>query len=123
MVRRAMRRRKSGDIQLTDGMPERRSSIRFPIERAVQVRVLGDQNQEVCTGRTINMSSSGILFTTDRQLEPGWPAEVAVSWPVSLDNQCALKLVVRGRIVRTEPGRAAVQFQQYEFRTMGSKTF
>jgi hypothetical protein len=32
-----------------------------------------------------------------------------------------LKLMARGRIVRTEQGRAAVEIQQYEFRTMGAQ--
>jgi len=43
-----------------------------------------------------------------------------VSWPAQLDNKCALKLVARGRIVRAEPGKVAIEIQQYEFRTAGS---
>jgi hypothetical protein len=32
-----------------------------------------------------------------------------------------LKLVARGRVARLEQGRAAIEIQQYEFRTQGSK--
>jgi hypothetical protein len=71
-------------------------------------------------GTTINMSSGGVLFDTDQVLLPGKRVEMAISWPAQLDNKCSLKLVARGRVVRFEPGRAAVEIQQYEFRTMGT---
>jgi hypothetical protein len=34
----------------------------------------------------------------------------------------ALKLVARGRVVRSEDGMAAIEIQQYEFRTAGINT-
>lgn len=100
---------------------ERRSSSRFPIEREVFYRVLNKRSQnESGSGITKNMSSSGILFTTEHTLLPGKRVEVAISWPAQLDNKCPLKLIARGRVVRSEPGLAAVEIQQYEFRTMGA---
>jgi hypothetical protein len=36
---------------------------------------------------------------------------------VQLNNEVALKLVARGRVVRFEEGHAALEIQQYEFRT------
>ncbi len=68
------------------------------------------------------MSSTGILFTTDRELTPGRRVELAISWPAQLDGSCPLKLVASGRVVRAEPGRAAMEIYQYEFRT-ASRTF
>jgi hypothetical protein len=38
-----------------------------------------------------------------------------------LNNKTALKLVARGRVVRFEGGRAAIEIQQYEFRTQSSQ--
>lgn len=70
-------------------------------------------------GSTINISSNGVLFTVDRMIVPGRRVEVAISWPAQLDNKCMLKLVARGRVVRFEEGRVAVEIQQYEFRTAG----
>jgi len=46
--------------------------------------------------------------------------EVSISWPAQLNNQCALRLVARGRVVRFEQGRAALEIQQYEFRTQSA---
>lgn len=100
---------------------ERRTSNRFPIEREVYYRVLNKRSQnESGSGITRNMSSSGILFTTEHTLLPGKRVEVAISWPAQLDDKCPLKLIARGRVVRSEPGLAAVEIQQYEFRTMGA---
>lgn len=67
------------------------------------------------------MSSGGILFSTQHMLLPGKRLEMAISWPAQLDNRCALKLVARGRVVRYDGGRAAVEIQQYEFRTLGAQ--
>ena len=101
---------------------ERRTSDRFPIERDVRYRVLNRKTaDEFGAGRTINISSTGILFSTEQLLLPGKRLELSVSWPAQLDNQCPLKLVARGKVVRYEPGCAAVEIQQYEFRTQGSR--
>ena len=97
---------------------ERRLSDRFPIEREVRYRVLNKRGgDEAGDGRTINMSSSGVLFTTDHMLLPGRRLELSISWPAQLDNKCPLRLVARGRVIRFEPGRTAIEIQQYEFRT------
>ena len=103
--------------------PDRRHSDRFPIQREVRYRVLSKRSgEEAGDGRTINISSSGVLFTSEHILVPGKRMELSISWPAQLDNKCALKLVARGRVVRFEEGRAAIEIQQYEFRTQGSNS-
>ncbi len=99
---------------------DRRSAVRFPIEQEVRYKVFNRNTIEVGSGRTINMSSNGILFTTQRALNPGERLELAVNWPAYLDNRCALKLVTTGRVVRSEDGKAAIAIERYEFRTQGS---
>ena len=103
-------------------VPERRSADRFPIEREVRYRTLNKRTgPEEGTGKTINISSNGVLFTTDHVLVPGKLVELSISWPAQLDNKCQLKLVAKGRVARMEKGQAAVEIKQYEFRTQGSK--
>lgn len=103
------------------GRVERRGADRFPLERDIRYKIVSKRlGHEQGAGKTVNMSSSGLLFTTDATLLPGKKVEVAVSWPAQLENRCALKLIARGRIVRAEKGRAAVEIHQYEFRTMGA---
>jgi PilZ domain len=100
---------------------DRRAADRFPIERDIRYKVLSKKNgDEAGTGKTINISSTGVLFTTERLLVPGRRLEVSISWPAQLNQKCALKLVARGRVVRFEQGRAAIEIQQYEFRTLGA---
>ena len=100
---------------------DRRHSDRFPIEREVRYRVLNKRSsEETGDGKTINISSSGVLFTVEHMLLPGRRMELAISWPAQFNNKCALKLVARGRVVRFEGGRAAIEIQQYEFRTQSS---
>ncbi len=82
--------------------------------------MLTKRGEETGVGRTVNMSSSGVLFTSEQPLFPGRRLELSVSWPAQLDNKCPLKLVARGKIVRSDAGLAAIEIQQYEFRTAGS---
>jgi len=102
---------------------DRRNADRFPIEREVRYKVLSRKSStegESGVGMTVNMSSNGVLFTTDRYLLPGRRLEVSISWPAQLNSKVALKLVARGRVVRSEAGRAAIEIHQYEFRTQAS---
>ncbi|MCP5118928.1 MAG: PilZ domain-containing protein [bacterium] len=103
---------------------ERRGSSRFPIERAVRFKVMSRRTEaEPGRGHTVNMSSNGVLFTTDQELTPGRRVELSISWPAQLNGTCPLKLVAKGRVVRTEPGKAAIEIQQHEFRTLGANGF
>jgi len=97
---------------------DRRQADRFPIEREVRYKVLNRKNaDEIGFGKTINMSSNGVLFTTEQYLLPGRRLELSISWPAQLNSTVALKLVARGRVVRFVEGQAAIEIKQYEFRT------
>ena len=103
------------------GKTDRRTSDRFPMEREIRFKMLSKRlGDESGGGTTVNMSSGGIYFQSDKPLIPGKRLEMAISWPAQLDNRCALKLIARGKVVRYEAGCAAVEFQQYEFRTVGA---
>jgi hypothetical protein len=92
------------------------------IEREIQYRVLnGNQKDLEARGKTLNISSSGILFTAAEALIPGRRIEMTIDWPAQLDNKCALKLVARGRVVRFAGDRAALEILQHEFRTRGRR--
>ncbi len=103
---------------------ERRASGRFPIQQEVIYTLLDGRNRsEMVAGRTVDMSSGGILFTTSESLDPGKRLEISVNWPARLDGTCRLKLVAMGRVVRSEADRAAIAIEHYEFRTQGTKAF
>lgn len=105
-------------MYLNSQQTERRAADRFPIEREVRYKVLTKRaNDETGVGRTVNMSSTGILFTTENMMLPGRRLELAISWPAQLNNETPLKLVARGRVIRCQGGKTAIEIQQYEFRT------
>lgn len=109
-------------MSLSTRLPERRASGRMAIEREVQYRVLNrGQVDAQAAGRTVNISSSGVLFTSQHVMIPGRRLEIAIDWPVPLNGTCALKLVARGRVVRLEGDCVAIEILQHEFRTRGSR--
>lgn len=97
---------------------ERRRSSRFPIERELRYKTLNLRTEpQTGTGKTMNISSSGVLFTTEHEFPVGTRLEVTISWPAQLNERCMLNLVARGRVSRFGKGHVALQIQQYEFRT------
>jgi hypothetical protein len=101
-------------------LAERRGNSRFPLQEEVKYRVLQSRNKPVAgAGKTLNIGSHGILFTTENQLPIGHVVELSVDWPAMLDGTCALKFVAVGRVVRSDPHRAAVRIDRYQFKTRG----
>lgn len=100
---------------------DRRASQRLPIEQEVHYRVHSRNAAGITAcGQTVNISSSGVLFSTEQALLPGRSVELNITWPAQLDKKCALKLVAQCRVVRCQDGRAAVEIVQHEFRTRSS---
>ena len=100
---------------------DRRLSHRLPIERDVRYRVLSGKSVSIQgTGKTLNISSGGVLFTTESPLPKGERAEISVSWPAQLNDALPLKLVALGRLVRCDDTQAALAIERYEFKTVGS---
>jgi hypothetical protein len=99
---------------------DRRLAVRFPIEQEVRYKVIKGNTVEVGSGRSLNISSNGLLFTTERKLAPQERVEVAVNWPAQLNHKLPLKLVTTGRVVRSEDHQAAIEIERYEFYTQGA---
>lgn len=100
------------------GGADRRTNARFPCRLAVSYQALEHPFLSgVATSETLNISSKGLLFSTEEALQPGQLLQVSVDWPARLENQVPLKLVAEGRIVRNTNGQAAMRIDKYEFRT------
>ena len=83
----------------------------------------GQRIAETGTGRTVNISSGGVWFSTENMLTSGMPVELSLSWPVLLNDSCPMKLMIYGCVVRSNERGAAVAIERYEFRTTGSKAY
>ncbi len=104
----------------TSNERERRSKKRFVIEQEVRYKMLyGQRIAETGTGKTMNISSSGVWFTTENMLTTGMPVEISMNWPVLLNETCPMKLMIYGCVVRSNEKGAAVAIERYEFRTQG----
>lgn len=109
------------DVLVSDtleaGTPERRQSKRFPICLELSYKTL-NQRSDIRTGKgnTIDISSSGMLITSDHEFPVDERLEVTIYWPVQLDNRCSLSLVARCRVKRCEKGQLALAIEHHEFR-------
>jgi len=99
---------------------DRRGTSRFPLREGVRYRLLNYKGDRASgSGSTLNMGSGGILFTTEDLLPVGRSVELSVDWPAQLNGNCPLKFVAVGRVIRSQPGQAAVRIERYEFKTRG----
>jgi hypothetical protein len=87
---------------------ERRATPRVPTVLEVRYRVMaGGSVTASGSGRTVNLSKGGILFTTEGRLMEGETAELLLAWPTGL------KMVVGGRLVRSNGFQAAIVCESY----------
>jgi hypothetical protein len=108
------------DRLIAPGDRERRIKRRFQIEQDVRYKMLyGQRIAETGHGKTMNISSGGVWFTTETMLTSGMPIEVSMTWPVLLNDSCPMKLMIYGCVVRSNDKGAAVAIERYEFRTQG----
>ena len=99
---------------------DRRTRRRYDIDLHVQYKIFRQyQVSQTGTGKTINLSGDGIACEFDDVLKPGTAIELAIAWPVLLNKTCPLKLVVTGKVVRSDAILTAVRMERYEFRTQG----
>src|SRR5260370_37696382 len=97
---------------------DRRTKRRFQIDQEVRYKMLyGQRIAETGVGRTINISSGGVWFTTESMLTSGMPVEPSMNWTVLLNDSCPMKLMIYGCVVRSNEKGAAVAIERYEFRT------
>jgi hypothetical protein len=105
---------------MTSSDRERRTKRRFQIEQEVRYKMLyGQRIAETGVGKTQNISSGGVWFSTENMLTTGMPVELSMTWPVLLNDSCPMKLMIYGCVVRSNERGAAVAIERYEFRTQG----
>jgi len=97
---------------------ERRCRARYPIELQVRYHTLLGGLLVNGLGRTVNISSSGLLIASSDPVPAGTKLEVRIAWPSNLDGIVPLQLVATGQVVRSEEHSFAVQLSSHEFYTL-----
>ena len=96
------------------GSPDdRRHHRRFPIAASTQYELVGMHGRAI----TADISSGGVLLKSDRILPLGEHIELSIDWPVLLDEQSPVRLVVLGKTIRSDPAGTAVRIMRYAFKT------
>jgi hypothetical protein len=96
---------------------DRRATSRFPVARDLRYKVKTKDGREKRAGETINISSTGLLISSqDHPMSPGMEVVVAITCPNEADAEAGMKLVARGRVVRCDAQSAAIEVEKYEFR-------
>jgi PilZ domain len=99
---------------------DRRSDRRYRIELDLRWKLIRRRKvRDAGTGRTLDLSSGGILFDATRPLPVGMNVELSIAWPVLLHNVAPMQLAITGRIIRTNGSQIAIHMDQHEFRTLG----
>jgi len=99
---------------------DRRLSRRYPITVDLDYKAVSRDGAAVeGFGRTLNLSTSGVLFSSDRPLCPGMRIELAIAWPALLNDSLALDLRVCGRVARAEGTINAMHIRTHEFYLRG----
>ena len=102
---------------------DRRDDRRYPIELELRYKVIARSRIQLNGGgRTMNMSSGGVLFGGDQSLPAGAFVELSIHWPVLLRDTRPLTLLIVGRVVRCEDRTVAVKTSRYEFVTRPGRT-
>ena len=96
---------------------ERRMKRRFELARELRYKMTGDGIPAAAgNGQTVNLSSNGVAFTAEHRIYAGSFVELSINWPVLLDDSCAMRLIVFGRVLRTNGQKAVCSIDKYEFR-------
>ena|SRR5579859_3159018 len=97
---------------------ERRSKSRYPMEISVQYRTVSHEPGPVGIGRTVNVSSGGLLIAGESAtVHAGTRLQVSLEWPSLLNGDIPLQLIAICRVARVQSAGFAVTMERYQFRT------
>ena len=98
-------------------------NCRYPLKADMEYRLWeGSRLLETGIGRTVDVSSSGVLFESEKALPPGRQIKLMISWPAPRNHRPGLELQVRGRTVRAWGNCTAVEILGFDFRVRAVHT-
>ena len=94
--------------------------MQFPLVLPLKYKIISSKGKAISgTGSTLVLSSTDIVFNTDRSLKSGMECEISIAWPALLGTDIHLQLVLQSVITRSEGQFVMGRVSQYEFRTRG----
>ena len=95
---------------------ERRVGARVALACATWYETGSNAHKRTGVGRVIDISSTGVAFTTESLLRRGTRVSLHIQWPIKLEGDVPVELFVAGKLVRSERTKAALQYDRTAFR-------
>ena len=93
---------------------EQRKNQRFELKLPFEIIRTGAHQKTV--GETKNVSSSGVLFTSETMIEVGEPIEYFITFPKAAGSKSEVRLRCVGTVLREDPeSKFAATLERYEF--------
>jgi hypothetical protein len=97
-------------------LAERRVKYRYDLDLRVRFRCCADSSHFTGTGRSVNLSSGGVLVASNHAVSVGELVEMSIEWPLLLHDRVPLQLFAVGRVLRRDLLHFAASFERHEFR-------
>jgi len=95
-------------------MNEQRKNQRFDLKLPFEIIRTGTNGPMV--GETKNVSSSGVLFTSEASVAVGEPIEYMITFPKPANSRAAVRLRCVGTVLREDAeSKFAATLERYEF--------
>jgi hypothetical protein len=93
---------------------EQRKNQRFELKLPFEIIRTGAHQKTL--GETKNVSSSGVLFTSETTIEVGEPIEYFITFPKAAGSKSEVRLRCVGTVLREDPeSKFAATLERYEF--------
>jgi hypothetical protein len=93
---------------------EQRRNQRFELKLPFEIIRMGTNTKMV--GETKNVSSSGVLFTSNAAVAVGEPIEYFITFPKQPNSRAEVRLRCVGTVLREDPElKFAATLERYEF--------
>ena len=93
---------------------EQRKNQRFELK--LPFEIIGGGTNTKTVGETKNVSSSGVLFSSEEAVEVGAPIEYFITFPKAAGSRSEVRLRCIGKVLREhEKSKFAATLERYEF--------
>jgi len=83
-------------------MTERRTARRYDLSLPVLIRVPVDKTESARNGRTRDVSTRGVYFVLDQDVESGTELDITLTLPAEITRGTEVFVRAQGRVVRVD---------------------
>lgn len=84
-------------------MTERRAARRYDLSLPILIRVPVEKESSTSNGRTRDISTRGVYFTLDKDVEAGAELDITLTLPAEITRGTEVLVRAQGRVIRVDP--------------------